>query len=190
LLEMARTKDPRVKQVLYGILFFAILVTSVVSLLVGWRKLPGLLGEWVGIMVGMMSTPFLLEGTFVFIGIVTIMSLNHWRQKKEGEEFVFLDQVSGPDVPGNLPDSAKWAIYAKEPLQGEVPSLLAQAEGAFSIGDSNQATQILAAMTTEELSEPETLRFRLELARSTGHKALAARIEEELGLQDARQSLT
>jgi len=67
-----------------------------------------------------------------------------------------------------------------------MPSLLAQAEGAFSIGELNHATQILAAMTTEELSQPETLRFRLELARATGHKALAARLEEELGLQDAR----
>jgi len=186
---MVPAKDPRVKQVIIGISFFAVLMTVVVGLMVGWRKLPGLLGEWVGIIVGVMSTPFFLEATFIIIGMVTVLSFNIWRRHKEGEEFVYLDQVSGEDIPGNLPDSAKWALYSKKPLEGEVPSLMALAEGAFAIGDYAGATEILAGMKMEELSRPETLRLRIELAKATGHKALAFRLEQELELQNADSPL-
>ena len=64
-----------------------------------------------------------------------VISLNIWRQRKDGDEFVYLEQVAGPDAPADLPEHAKWAVYRQKPLDPEAPSLLAQAEGAFAIGD-------------------------------------------------------
>ena len=53
----------------------------------------GCWGEWIGMMVGVMTTPFFLEASFIFIGLTLVMAINHWRQKREGDECVYLEQV-------------------------------------------------------------------------------------------------
>ncbi len=131
-------------------------------------------------MVGVMTTPFFLEATFIFIGLVLVFAINHWREKRDGDEFVYLEQVEEPDAPVGLPDQAKWAVYPKKPLPGEVPSLLAQAEGALAIKDYEAAAEWIGAMSEEELKQPETLYLRLELAKATGHSELARQLENEL----------
>ena len=85
-----------------------------------------------------------------------------------GDEFVYLEQVAGPEMPVDLPEHAKWALYRDKPLDAETPSLLAQAEGAFAIGDYPAATEWIGEMGHDELKLPETLRLRLDLANATG----------------------
>ncbi|MFT4176876.1 MAG: hypothetical protein QM627_09490 [Luteolibacter sp.] len=177
---MTQARDPRIKQVVLSILFFMVLTVTVVLLLYGWRKVPGLLGEWLGVMVGIMSTPFFLEATFVIIGIVTVISLNIWRRHKEGDELVYLEQVTGPDVPGDLPDTAKWAVYSNEPLKGVEPTRLDLAEGALALGDFKALEGYLSEMSAEELKEKRVMKLRIRLARATGHVALAERLADEL----------
>lgn len=177
---MQRVYDERVKQVVIGGIILAVLTLLVTGALLGWRLLPGLLGEWVGTMIGIMTTPFFMEASFAIIGLMTVISLNIWRQRKDGDEFVYLEQVTGPDTPGNLPEHAKWALYRQKPLDSEAPSLLAQAEGAFSIGDYPATAEWIGAMDHDELKQPETLRLRLELAKATGHLDLAAQLETEI----------
>ena len=157
-----------------------VLMLLVCGALIGWRYLPGLLGEWIGMMVGVMTTPFFLETSFVLIGLTVVVTINHWRQKRDGDELVYLEQVDGADAAGNLPEHAKWAVYREKPLAGEIPSLLAQAEGAVAIGDFETATESIVAMTEEELKQPETLALRLELAKSTGKESLAKQLADEL----------
>lgn len=171
----------RRKQILIGAGILVTLTLLILTALLGWRFLPGLLGEWVGIIVGVMSTPFFLEGTFILLGMTTVVLLNSWRRHKEGDEFVYLEQVDGPDVPANLPDQAKWAVYREKPLEGGELSLLDQAEGAFAIGDYPAAVEAVGAMSPAELKAPETLRFRLELAKATGRLDLVAELEREIG---------
>ncbi|MFT3990149.1 MAG: hypothetical protein QM680_01945 [Luteolibacter sp.] len=179
--KMTRARDPRIKQVVWAVAFFVVLTTVVVCAQVGWRHVPGLLGEWLGIMVGVMSSPFFLEGTFVVIGFLTVLSLNIWRRHKEGDEFVYLDQVTGPDVPANLPDTAKWAIYyTQAPMQGVEPSRLELAEGALAIGDYKALSGYLSEMSSDELKETPVMKLRIRLARATGHVELAERLADEL----------
>ncbi len=157
-----------------------LLMVVVTGLLVGWRLLPGVLGEWVGTMIGIMTTPFFMEATFAILGLVTVVTLNHWRQHKEGDEFVYLEQVTGPDVPRDLPEQAKWAVYRQQPLPVDDLTLLAQAEGAFAIGDYPATAQWLGAMSPDELKQLETLRLRLALAEATGRGELVRQLQEAI----------
>jgi hypothetical protein len=95
---MVRLQDERVKQVAIGggiLLMITLLVTGT---WVGWRMLPGLLGEWIGFMVGIMTTPFCMETSFVIIGAFIVISLNHWRRQRDGDEFVDLDDIQPAEV--------------------------------------------------------------------------------------------
>jgi hypothetical protein len=178
--EMDQPRDERVKQVAIGVSILVVLTVTVPALLLGWHQLPGLVGEWLGTIIGIMTTPFFMETTFVILGLVIVISLNTWRQRKDGDEFVYLEQVSGPDVPEHLPDHAKWAIYREKPLDRAIPSLLEQAEGAIAIGDYAAASEWIGAMDSTELTQPETLQVRLELARATGREELATLLEGEI----------
>lgn len=178
--EMEHVRDERVKQVAIGAGILIAIAVIVPGTLIGWRHLPGLLGEWVGFMIGIMTTPFFLEGSFAIIGLVTVISLNHWRMTRDGDEFVYLEEVSGPDVPTDLPDQAKWAIYREKPLDAENPSPLALAEGALAIGDYPAATEWIGGMSEEELKQPAALQLRLSLAKATGREDLVAKLENEI----------
>lgn len=183
---MQRIYDERVKQVTIGVVILTTLTAVVTASLLGWRLLPGLLGEWVGTMIGIMTTPFFMEASFAILGLVMVITLNIWRQRQNGDEFVYLEQVAGPDVPGDLPEHAKWALYRQKPLEPEQPSLLAQAEGAFAIGDFTATAGWIGAMDHDELKQPETLRLRLELAKATNRNDLAEQLESEIHDSESR----
>lgn len=177
---MERTHDERVKQVAIGAGILILLGVGVAGTLLGWRLLPGVLGEWVGMMIGIMTTPFFMEATFSILGLVLVVSLNHWRKHKDGDDFVYLEQVTGPELPHDLPEKAQWALYRERPLDAVGPTLLEQAEGAFAIGDHLAAAEWIAAMDREEMQRPETLQLRHELAKATGRDALARELEAEI----------
>jgi hypothetical protein len=88
--EQQATKS-RGKQFLVGGTILLIVACLVISLLIFWREIPGLLGETVGKVVGIMSTPFFMEASFVILGFFIVVSLNTWRRQKEGDEFVTIE---------------------------------------------------------------------------------------------------
>ena len=177
---MVRPQDERVKQIAIGTSILIVLTVVVSGLLVGWRLLPGLLGEWLGTIIGIMTTPFFMDATFAILGLVIVISLNHLRQRKNGDDFVYLEQVTGPDVPKNLPDHARWAVHLQKPLAVEKVPLLVQAEGAFAIGDYPAAAELIGAMSRTELRQPSTFLLRLELAKATGRDDLVAQLQAEI----------
>lgn len=176
----AAQEENRVRQIVVGACILGVLALMVCGLLVGWRYLPGLWGEWIGMMVGVITTPFFLEASFIFVGMMLVLVINYWRRTREGDELVYLEQLEGPDVPANLPEHAKWALYREQPLAGETPTLLEQAEGALAIGDHEAAAEWIGAMSEAELKQPETLALRLALAKATGRGDLAGKLETEL----------
>ena len=179
--QMTRADDDnRGRQLAVGVGILVVLTLVVCGVLIGWRYLPGLLGEWIGMMIGVMTTPFFLEASFVIVGLVLVVALNSWRRNREGDELVYLEQVDGPDVPAGMPEHAKWAVYRQQPLEGEVPTLRAQAEGALAIGDFDSAAEAIAAMSGAELKTPAMLELRIELAKATGRTALVEQLEAEL----------
>ena len=86
----------RVSQFLVGAAILLVVLLGFVCLLLFWRKIPGLLGETVGKIVGIMSTPFFMEASFVILGFLIVVSLNIWRRRKEGDEFVTIEMESEP----------------------------------------------------------------------------------------------
>lgn len=174
---MATTDDERRRQIAVGGGILLTITVVVCGVLIGWRHLPGILGEWLGVMIGVVTTPFFLELSFAALGLTVVLMLNHWRQKRAGDELMYLEQV---DEPANLPDHASWAVFREPPLTGEEPSLLVQADGALAIDDHQTAAECLAALPEDQLKLPEALTLRLELARATGKADLAEKLEIQL----------
>jgi len=177
-----RPADPRVKQVIVGIggIFFVFILVGLI-----WygRNLPGFLGECFAMLGGIITTPFLMEASFIVIGLLIVMVLNYWRLHRDGDEFVYLEQAEGPGSE-SLPDSARWAIYKDAPLDPVNPDLLAQAEGALEIGDHEGAVEALASMTDSEREALPVLKFRLALAHASGKEELAKRLQAKLAESD------
>lgn len=177
---MVTKEENRKAQVVIAAVILTTITLCVATLLIGWHHVPGLLGEWLGMIAGLVSTPFFMEGTFVVLGIVIVYSLNLWRMKKDGDEFVYLEQVAGPEVPKDLPDQAKWAVYAKAPLPPVEVPLLAQAEGAVAIGDFEMAAAVIAIMSHEELAQEGVLEVRHALAVASGKTELSERLKRQI----------
>ncbi len=90
-------ENPR-KQVVVAACILLTLGVLVSVVLLGWRLIPGVVGEWIGFMVGVVTTPFFLEGTFIFMGVVIVLLVNHWRMKHSGDELVFLEREESDDA--------------------------------------------------------------------------------------------
>ena len=156
-----------------GILAAVLIVSSAIRFL---GLMPGFFGEVFAMFAGLLSTPVFLEISFFVLGILIVLAINLWRQKREGDEFVYLEEVEGPEAK-DLPEHAKFAVFPEAPLPPETPSLLMQGEGALAIGDFEAAGEAIAAMDETELAKPETRQLRIALAKATGKVELARRLE-------------
>jgi uncharacterized membrane protein len=180
------TRDlQRWKQISTGVAVVGV-VSLFLALLFSGQFLPGAVGEAFGLMAGVMTTPFFMETGLFIIGFSVVILLNHWRQVREGDEFVYLEQVK--DAPADLPNQARWAIYKEKPLDAAVVSARDQLEGALAIHDHDAALQILAEMPDEERATAEVVKMRIELARATGLTELAKRLEASLGAPSSQAS--
>lgn len=173
-------RDERIPQIMVGAGILLGLTVVVCGLLLGWPHLPGLLGEWFGIVIGIMTTPVFLEISFALTGLLIVTSINIWRRRKEGDDFVYLEQVTGPDVPEDMPEHARWAIFREKRTDAGEPTALEMVEGALAAGDHQAAAEWLGNLDAETLRTPEVLRLRLELARASGLHDLASRLQDEI----------
>jgi hypothetical protein len=177
-LSAGMARDERKRQVAIGALVIAG-VAGLFLLLVMSTGLPGVAGEFFARIVGIVTTPFLLEATMIILGFLIVILLNHWRHQREGaDELVYLDEVK--DAPKEVPDQARWAIYRNKPLEAGNPALADLLEGAVAIGDHESAIEILDSMSDAERHRPEVMRQRITLAKATGKDELARRLEAEL----------
>lgn len=174
----APPEESRVKQVLVGLVAI-FMVCGLIAL--GWagRMLPGFIGEWFGVVIGIVTTPVLMEASFIVLGLMIVITINYWRQWREGDELVYLEQAEGPGSE-SLPEEARWALYREKPLEPESPTLLAQAEGALEIGDYASVLEALTEMSDDERDSEPVIHLRIKLARATGKHDLAERLEQDL----------
>jgi len=175
-LPVGMVRDERKTQVTTAVLVIASIGALFLTLVMA-TGLPGLAGEFFAKIVGLVTTPFILEASMIILGFIIVISLNLWRQHREGDEFVYLDEVK--DAP-EIPAQARWAIYKNKPLDGASPAPADLLEGAVAIGDHESAVEILDSMSDEERHQPEVMRQRIALAKATGKDELARRLEAEL----------
>lgn len=142
------------------------------------RLIPGLTGEFFAQVLGFVTTPFILETTLCIVGFVTVLTVNQWRLMREGDELVYLEEVQ--NGPADLPDQARWAVYADKPLEPGNIAATDLLEGALSIADHEAAVFILETMTDSERLQPEVLRMRIQLAEATGKASLALQLKRRL----------
>ena len=57
------------------------------------KRLPGFAGEFFSMVAGLVSTPFLMEASIVLLGFFIVIGLNAWRAHRDGDEFVYLDEI-------------------------------------------------------------------------------------------------
>lgn len=88
-------EDKRVSQVLLGALLLALLALAAGTVVIGSPHLPGVFGQWVAFMVGLMTTPVFLEISAFVVGLMVVFAINHWREKRDGPELVDLDETRG-----------------------------------------------------------------------------------------------
>jgi uncharacterized membrane protein len=93
-----RGDDERVKQVAIAISILLAVACGVVVLWLGWMRVPGPLGEFLGMIVGIMSSPFFLEGSFVVLGVLIVMVINAVRRHRDGEDFVTAEQLDAREA--------------------------------------------------------------------------------------------
>ncbi|MBK1826197.1 hypothetical protein [Haloferula rosea] len=170
--------ESRGRQIVLGSLVIAAVGLFLILCWFG-RHIPGMVGEWFGMIVGVATSPFLMPVCFVLLGFFVVNTLNAWRRHREGEECVYLESVDGPERE-TLPEQARDAIYTSPPLPAEVPDELTQLEGALAIGDHDAAVDLLASMTNDLRESPQVIQLRIELAQATGKTDLANRLRERL----------
>lgn len=171
-------QEPRIferRQVMIGVGILGVFLLLVLALMLGWRKVPGVVGETLGIFAGIISTPFLLEFSFVVAGLLIVVGLNSWRRHREGDELVYLEEAEG------LPERSGRVIYRERPLDGEVPDVLMRAEGALDIGDFDEVAAVLGEMDDEQLKSGRVMDLRIRLAEQCGKEDLARALREERG---------
>lgn len=168
--------DNRVKQIAAGAAILAVLTLVVCGTLVGWRYLPGLLGEWLGMMVGVMTTPFLLEASFVVLGLTVVLALNYWHQRRTGDEWVdfemtrFLPCASpgSPDSMGRMSEElvAMNMVHFVKMAYGDVPWLRGLASDFF------RETRALIPQWQAMIESGRCDDLRVELHRCKGGASL------------------
>lgn len=169
--------DSRARELGGALAVLGLLVLVILCLWFGPR-LPGLAGDFLGVLAGIVSTPFLMEASFLAFGVLVVLTINHWRRYREGDEFVHLERVDGPGTE-QFPEAERWVVYREPPAQPVAPDLLSRAEGAFSIEDFEETAQLLAEMPAAERDSPRGRRLRIRLARATGRHELADRLERD-----------
>lgn len=135
------------------------LTVMICGMLLGWRYLPGLFGEWVGLMVGLVTTPVILEVFFVILGLTVVVVINHWQRIRDGDELVYLEPESGGRSEAGRLERAKICMAA---------------------GDFETAASLVEDISASGAEIPEVLMLRIAVAKSQGDGEQVAKLEDEL----------
>ena len=149
--------------------------------------LPGFAGEVFQKMAGLMWTPVILDASLFLIGLILVLWLNIHIRARDGDEYVYLEQVEAPT--SDLPEGARAVIFNEAPAPRGIEPSLAAIEGALELDDLSEATTLLYELPVERLEDPEVLALRIELSRRRGHDKKAAELREQLRLKSPQHPL-
>jgi hypothetical protein len=75
------------------------LVGGVILVVFLLGSLPGFVGEVFRKIGGIMFTPFFLEASFAFIGLIAVLCINNIRLQREGDDYVAMEIEDEPEDP-------------------------------------------------------------------------------------------
>lgn len=94
---MASDDDNRGKQAVVGSVILLLLAVAAGTVVMGCHFIPGVFGEWLEVMVGIMTSPVFLEISAFTIGLLVVLAINHWRAQKDGDELVVVNEDGSVD---------------------------------------------------------------------------------------------
>lgn len=159
---------------------FGLILAAAVVIILIWcgTYLPGFAGEVFSMIAGIMWSPILLDLSLFLMGFLLILWLNHLRRLRDGDEFVYLEQVDGPT--DGLPAGARSAVYHEKPGEPDPSLPLAAIEGALELRDTAEAARLLYELPEDELEHPAVLALRIRLAEMKGNDQVAAALRAKL----------
>lgn len=130
------------------------------------------------------TAPFILETSLALLGLCIVMAINHYRQEKDGDGWVYLEkrEVPGkPDVVADDPPNRHQAvIWQEKPASfDEAATQFEVIEGYLDLGLADDALQELAALPeslgiTERADDLHILALAM-----AGKLSAAARLTDE-----------
>ncbi|QQL44836.1 hypothetical protein [Sulfuriroseicoccus oceanibius] len=125
-------------------------------------------------------SPFLLEFLLFIIFLSSVVLLNWWRRRRDGSEWVYLEEDhSGEDSgqPAGLHD----AVFAAPPEDVDADQTRwAEIDGLIEMGAFDEAAAEIAAMPEHAVNSDRGLESRIALAQATGKADLAAKLQVQL----------
>ncbi len=87
----------RNKIILIALIPMIIICSVMIGIPILGKFLPGFVGETFAKIGGIIWSPFGLEGSLFFMGLIAVFSINSIRRKLEGDEYVTLEIPDSPD---------------------------------------------------------------------------------------------
>lgn len=102
-------------------------------------------------LLGIVTTPFILESTIAFVFFCALMLINQWRLKKEGDGWVYLvtqEQDAGTTLPASITQRLQGIVMEQQPeMPDEAQTECSRIEGYLELGMPSQAMEELGAQT-------------------------------------------
>lgn len=117
-------------------------------------------------LIGVFSTPFIFEGTCLFMFTVALLTYNQWKRKKEGDDWVYLvtQEADHPNLPASITQRLQGVLMeggAPQPLD-EVRTRASVLEGYLELGMAAQAqAELFASNDLPDTAESAALRLRV-----------------------------
>ena len=116
--------------------------------------------------IAFFGTPFVLEATVAVIGLLTVLTISHWRIHKEGDGWVHLavPEAGTEDDPAHRLN----AVVLKEVPEtlDDVETRLAAIEGFIDLGLPEDALEALNRLSPEAQALPKAVSLRSKLSQA------------------------
>jgi hypothetical protein len=145
-------------------------------------------------LLGIVTTPFILESTIAIIFFCALMLINQWRLKKEGDGWVYLvsqEQDPGAKLPASITQRLQGIVMDEKPgLPDEAQTECSRIEGYLELGMPAQAREELDAQTDlPDDARTALLRMRV-LAANLDTEPARTLLRETLGrFPEARMAI-
>lgn len=111
-------------------------------------------------LIAFFGTPFVLEATVALMGLLTVVTISHWRIQKEGDGWVYLavPEIGAEDDPKHRLET----VVLKEgpEVVDNVESRLATIECFLDLGLASEALERWDRLSTSEKAMAEAVRLR------------------------------
>lgn len=136
-----------------------------------------------------LTTPFILESVLALLGLCIVIAINHHRQKKEGDGWVYLEQkVPAPEAAhsDDPPHRHEAVVWQEKPAPfDQTAAELDVAEGYLDLGLAEDALRELATLPDEASGDIRAGLLRARALNMSGREDEALAVFDRAARQHA-----